>query len=50
MYGPEPYTNRVWKACGMLIRVSPAECTSIRIVVTLGNEYRLSRGSLHVFN
>jgi hypothetical protein len=41
MYGLGPYVNRAWKACGMLIEVSPAGCTSIRITVTLGYEYRL---------
>jgi hypothetical protein len=33
--------NQAWKACGVLIGVSPAGCTSIRIAVTLGYEYLL---------
>jgi hypothetical protein len=38
MYGPGPYANRVWKACGVLIEFSPAGCTLFRIAVTLGYE------------
>jgi hypothetical protein len=41
MYGLRPYANQAWKACGMFIGVSLAGCTSIRIIVTLGYEYRL---------
>jgi hypothetical protein len=29
MYGPRPYTNRAWKACGLLIGFSLAGCTMI---------------------
>jgi hypothetical protein len=29
MYGQGPYVDRAWKACDMLIGVSPAGCTSI---------------------
>jgi hypothetical protein len=38
MYGSGPYANQAWKVCGMLIRVSPARCTSIQIAATLGYE------------
>jgi hypothetical protein len=41
MYGLGSYVNQVWKACGVLIRFLPTECTSIRIAATLGYEYRL---------
>jgi hypothetical protein len=37
-YGPGPYTDWAWEACGMLIGFSPTRCTSIRITVTLGYE------------
>jgi hypothetical protein len=39
IYGPRPYANQAWKACGELIGFSPAGCTSIRIVTTLRYEY-----------
>jgi hypothetical protein len=35
-YGPGSYADWVWKACGVLVGFSAAECTPIRIVVTLG--------------
>jgi hypothetical protein len=38
MYGRGPYEDR---ACGVLIKFSPAWCTSIRIIATLRYEYRL---------
>jgi hypothetical protein len=40
-YGIEPYVNRAWKVCGVLIVFSPVVCTSIQITATLGYEYRL---------
>jgi hypothetical protein len=30
-YGPGPYTDWAWKACGVLVGFSPTGCTSIRI-------------------
>jgi hypothetical protein len=41
MYGVGSYANRAWKVCDVLIKFSPTGCTSIRIIVTLGYEYRL---------
>jgi hypothetical protein len=38
MYGPGPYADWAFKTCGVLVRFSPAGCTSIQIVVTLGYE------------
>jgi hypothetical protein len=40
-YGRGAYADWAWKACGMLVGFFPTGCTSIRIVVTLGYEYRL---------
>jgi hypothetical protein len=40
-YDRGSYTDRVWKACGMLVRFSSAGCTSIRIATTLEYEYCL---------
>jgi hypothetical protein len=37
-YGLGLYTDRAWKACGMLVGFSPVGCTSIRIAVTLRYE------------
>jgi hypothetical protein len=37
-YGPGPYVDWAWKACGMLIEFFLAGCTSIWIVATLGYE------------
>jgi hypothetical protein len=41
MYGRGSYVDWAWKACGVLVEFPPAGCTSIRITVTLGYEYRL---------
>jgi hypothetical protein len=40
-YGERPYADRAWEACGVLVGFFPVWCTSIRIAVTLGYEYRL---------
>jgi hypothetical protein len=40
-YGLGLYVDRAWDACGVLVRFSPAGCTSIQITVTLEYEYRL---------
>jgi hypothetical protein len=37
-YGPGPYANWTLEAWDMLVRFSPAGCTSIRITATLGYE------------
>jgi hypothetical protein len=41
MYDQEPYVDRSWKMCGVLIGFFPVVCTSIQIVGTLRYEYRL---------
>jgi hypothetical protein len=41
IYGLGPYTDWAWDACDVLVEFSPTWCTSIRIVATLGYEYRL---------
>jgi hypothetical protein len=38
MYDPRPYADWAWKVCGMLVRFSPAWCTSIRLTATLRYE------------
>jgi hypothetical protein len=50
MYGQWSYVNWVWKACGVLVGFSRVGYTSIPIIVTLRNKYRLSCDSLHVVN
>jgi hypothetical protein len=40
-YDRGSYVDRAWKACGVLVGFSLAECTSIRITVNLGYEYCL---------
>jgi hypothetical protein len=40
-YGLGPYVDWAWNVCGVLVGFSPAGCTSIRVIVTLGYEYRL---------
>jgi hypothetical protein len=40
-YGLRPYADWAWDACGILVRFSPAGCTSIRIIATLKYEYCL---------
>jgi hypothetical protein len=40
-YGLEPYADWAWDVCSVLVGFSLAGCTSIRITVTLGYEYRL---------
>jgi hypothetical protein len=40
-YGRWPYVDWSWNACSVLVGFPPARCTSIRIAVTLGYEYRL---------
>jgi hypothetical protein len=37
-YGLGPYADWTWDACGVLVGFSPAGCTSIRIIATLGYE------------
>jgi hypothetical protein len=37
-YGLGPNVDWVWNACGVLVEFSPAGCTSIQIVMTLGYE------------
>jgi hypothetical protein len=38
MYGPGPYADWAWEACGVLVGFSPTGCTSIRIVMTFRYE------------
>jgi hypothetical protein len=49
-YGPGPYVDWAWKACGVLVRFSPTGCTLIRIVATLRYDELLVCGSYHVDN
>jgi hypothetical protein len=37
-YGQVPYVDRASKACGVLVKFSPAGCTWIRIAATLRYE------------
>jgi hypothetical protein len=40
-YDRWPYADWAWEACGMLVGFSPAGCTLIQIIATLGYEFRL---------
>jgi hypothetical protein len=50
MYGRGLYTDRAWKVCGVLIRISSTWCTSIRIAMTLRYEEPLVCGCQYVVN
>jgi hypothetical protein len=49
-YGLGPYADWACDACDILVGFSPVGCISIRIAVTLRNEWPLFRVSLHVAN